>query len=729
MKKTRTTAKTNTRTTTPRPLERTARDIRLSAIMGVVTGDALGCPVQFEPREARVEEPVTGMIGYRTFNVPEGSWTDDSSLTLALLTSINEKKTIDLEDIMDRFADWLENGAYTPYGYSYDIGRGTMNAIEAYIETRDVTTCGGTSPDNNGNGSLMRIMPACLFALENNLSDDDATAVIHAVSGLTHNHLRAKIACGLYYFCARELLSNETRLATCLKRGLKAGFQYYEKDPSNLEELQAYDRLRDLTAFAKLDADAINSSGYVVDTLEAAIWSLLTTDSFKDCELKAVNLGNDTDSVAAVAGGLAGLYYTYEAIPEEWLAVIKKRDWIESLCEVPAPDIDVDLIQDTINDILPGLNMYVRDVDLPPALAKKYEPGMIIAERAYTDASSRVMGMVTSHRYAILSNHMTDLGPYEEGTNWGLFVARRNAHFKVLDVYEYRGRTQILLLHLPDDSRWKLFKNLKINLEDQMIEDCRKRFENKSVQEPIPELATKDWLKRCSFPLGMTEQGELFDVDIPLVSELHSVKDAGFREFYHRFVYLDCRDVLEGLYGSFLKDDDTGVLAYGYIDEEAGLSFQVAKLASLKDYDIELRDSLEDAMMIIRIGSLETAAYIDIAQTDIDTRQFADFEQAIRGAYDPKDSVKEQLRALTFLDLSRHPEYPDDIAVYLTREGLEPECVWVRSNYLTENEIRGDLLNEPMADFGVHIGESVQIIPHELPTGQLVFVSPQNDQG
>ena len=126
------------------------------------------------------------------------------------------------------------------------------------------------------------------------------------------------------------------------------------------------------------------------------------------------------------------------------------------------------------------------------------------------------------------------------------------------------------------------------------------------------------------------------------------------------------------MYGGFLKNDDTGVLAYGYIDEEAGLSFQVAKLASLKDYAIELRDSLEDAMMIIRIGSLEKAAYIDIAQTDIDTRQFADFEQAIRAAYDPKDPAKEQLRALTFLDLSRHPEYPDDIAVYLTREGLEP---------------------------------------------------------
>ena len=326
---------------TLRPSERAAYSIWLSPVMGVVIGDALGCPVQFEPRSERRQKPVTGMTGYGTFNLPEGSWTDDSSLTLALLSSIREKKSIDLNDIMDRFADWLVNGSYTPYGFAYDIGLGTMNAIKTYLRDRDVTTCGGTSPSNNGNGSLMRIMPACMYAFTHKLPDEEAISLIHSVSGLTHNHLRAKIACGLYYFCVRELVCNEKSLYSCLQRGVDAGFAYYENDPSNLGELHYYDRLRNLAVFSKLDEAAIRSTGYVVDTLEAAIWSLLTTESFKECELKAVNLGYDTDSVAAVAGGLAGIYYTYTAIPEEWLAILKSREWIEDLCE--------DEFDDTLN--------------------------------------------------------------------------------------------------------------------------------------------------------------------------------------------------------------------------------------------------------------------------------------------------------------------------------------------------------------------------------------------
>ena len=140
------------------------------------------------------------------------------------------------------------------------------------------------------------------------------------------------------------------------------------------------------------------------------------------------------------------------------------------------PDIDIKLFEDLINEILPGLTMYVRDVNLSLVCAKKYEPQTIIMERGFTDASSRVMGMVTTHRYAILSNHMADFGEFEHGTNWGLFVARNNAHFKVLDIYEYQGRTQILLLHLPDDRRWKLFENVKLSIEDQLIKDSRERF-------------------------------------------------------------------------------------------------------------------------------------------------------------------------------------------------------------------------------------------------------------
>ena len=178
-----------------------------------------------------------------------------------------------------------------------------------------------------------------------------------------------------------------------------------------------------------------------------------------------------------------------------------------------AMGLDLGTVESTVNEILPGLAMYVRDVNLNAACAEAYKPEMFLLERGFTDASARVMGMKTTHRITILSNHMADLSEYEHGTNWQLFVANHHAHFKVLDVYEYQGKTQILLLHLPDDERWKIFRSFKLKLENQLVEESRRRFENKCEQAVIPELATEEWLERCKDPIGMDNDGNLYDVE------------------------------------------------------------------------------------------------------------------------------------------------------------------------------------------------------------------------
>ncbi|MBQ8953406.1 MAG: ADP-ribosylglycohydrolase family protein [Clostridia bacterium] len=301
------------------------------AIMGVVTGDALGCPVQFEDRQSVAAHPVTGMRGGGTFNLPAGSWTDDSSLTLALLESIRRTGGVDCADIMANFVKWLDEGTFTPFGYAYDIGRGTMKAIRKYKREGKPLKAGCYDESSNGNGSLMRIMPAVLYGVEQALPDSEAIEIVHRVGGLTHAHIRANIACGLYAFMARAILSRQGTLAERMRAGLDRGFSFYEKYLADHENLTCYDRLRGLEAFAALPDSAIRSSGYVVDTLEAAVWSLANTDSFSTALLKAVNLGDDTDTVGAVAGGLAGLYYGYQAIPEDWLAALQRRAWIESL--------------------------------------------------------------------------------------------------------------------------------------------------------------------------------------------------------------------------------------------------------------------------------------------------------------------------------------------------------------------------------------------------------------
>ena len=302
-------------------------------IMGAVTGDALGCPVEFREREELAVSPVSGMRGHGTFDQPAGTWTDDSSMTLATLDSILTVEGIDLKDIMRDFMGWYFEGSYTPFGTAFDIGGTCSNAITKFARTRDPKTCGDTTEDCNGNGSLMRIMPACLYCYSKKMSDDEAVKVIHDVSALTHAHLRSKMACGLYYFCVKAVLDEDKNLIDELQDGIDNAVSYYKQNLDSTVELANFARLTNLYKFRDVPSTEIKSSGYVIDTIEASIWSLITTTTLKQALLTAVNLGEDTDTVAAIAGGLAGLYYGYGDIPSAWLSVIQRREWIEGLCD------------------------------------------------------------------------------------------------------------------------------------------------------------------------------------------------------------------------------------------------------------------------------------------------------------------------------------------------------------------------------------------------------------
>ena len=312
------------------------KNIWLESVMGVVVGDALGMPVQFLGREALKKRPIEKMEGYGTYNKPAGTWSDDSSMTLATLISIREKNAIDYEDIMERFTAWALYGEYTPAGETFDQGLTCMEAIYNYAKSKDYRTCGKTGEWANGNGALMRIIPVCLFGYEKELSGEwDVKQVIeciHQVSALTHNHLRSKIACGMYYFMVKNIIEGDSNLTVRLQKGIDEALKFYHGDIANHVELAHYERLFRLDVFSKCPNEDIKSSGYVVDSLEAAVWSLVTTNSFEEALIKAVNLGDDADTVAAIAGGLAALFYGYDNIPKEWLRQIVKREWIESLC-------------------------------------------------------------------------------------------------------------------------------------------------------------------------------------------------------------------------------------------------------------------------------------------------------------------------------------------------------------------------------------------------------------
>ena len=306
-------------------------------MLGLIVGEALGVPVEFMSRTELMKNPVTGMREYGTHHQPRGTWSDDSSMALAELDSIRTVGTIDYTDMMERFSRWCMYGEYTPFGEVFDIGIATSRALMNYAKGIAPLESGGKTEWDNGNGSLMRILPVCLYLFERQkkvcTSENESIYMIHAVSALTHAHVRSQMACGIYYFLVKAILEEEGSLENRLQKGMDRAYQYYRQDLSNHRELENYKRLADLSEFKENPKEGIKSSGYVVDTLEAAVWCLLHSHSYKETVLMAVNLGEDTDTIGAVAGGLAGLYYKEEGIPQEWTQVLQRREWIEEVLQ------------------------------------------------------------------------------------------------------------------------------------------------------------------------------------------------------------------------------------------------------------------------------------------------------------------------------------------------------------------------------------------------------------
>ena len=305
---------------------------KIKAVMlGHAIGDALGVPVEFCERDELSANPVTDMVGYGTYPYPEGCWSDDTSMSLAALDSLASGK-LDFDDIMVKFGEWYYDDEYTPTGEMFDVGNTCSYAIDNYFAYhKPVEECGLTGERSNGNGSLMRIHPFVLYAYIHFLNGTEDgywkwMECIKQASALTHAHERSIMGCHIYADCLSFLLKEPT------KENLKAGIKFAEGNLDYLSEFEHYKRIFD-PDFEKLGIDEIKSTGYVVDTLEAALWCVLTTDNYRDCVLKAVNLGDDTDTVAAVAGCLAGALYGYDGIPTEWLDVLKRREYIEKMCE------------------------------------------------------------------------------------------------------------------------------------------------------------------------------------------------------------------------------------------------------------------------------------------------------------------------------------------------------------------------------------------------------------
>ena len=266
------------------------------AVIGFAIGDALGVPYEFKERGSFT---CSDMTGYGTHYQPLGTWSDDTSMTLATLSSLKENAgRIIPEDMRTKFNYWLLYGDFTATGEVFDVGISTTKAL------RSGKPCIGEH--DNGNGSLMRILPLAFVEC----NDDD----IRNVSAITHGHWISMEACVILVHIAKRLLDGET----------------IENILPTLQYEKPFERL---STIDKLDISRIKSSGYVVDTLEAALWAVSHkgdwSKCFKNDVLAAVNLGEDTDTVAAVAGGLAGVIYGLEA-DQEWVDALVNKEAIIS---------------------------------------------------------------------------------------------------------------------------------------------------------------------------------------------------------------------------------------------------------------------------------------------------------------------------------------------------------------------------------------------------------------
>jgi ADP-ribosyl-[dinitrogen reductase] hydrolase len=298
-----------------------------AALFGLAVGDALGVPAEFRSRRHLQQFPITAMTGYGTWNQAPGTWSDDSSLAFCLAESLT--KGYDLDDIALNFVNWMKRGFWGAHHTVFDIGQATRNAINTLNSGVSPLFSGGIMEDDNGNGSLMRITPL-LFHI------DDLPAAaryqkVKEVSSITHGHFRSVFSCFIYLETARQLLNGKNaKDAVTAMQGIVvefSGSQHF-----NAKELKLFNRVLE-SDLGKLDEATIHSSGYVLHTLEASLWCLLKTGSYSDAVLKAVNLGEDTDTTGCVTGGLAGLLYGYETIPKVWIEQIARRTDIDDLCE------------------------------------------------------------------------------------------------------------------------------------------------------------------------------------------------------------------------------------------------------------------------------------------------------------------------------------------------------------------------------------------------------------
>lgn len=295
-------------------------------LIGLAVGNAMGVPTESNNREDLLDKPVIKMMPRIRDGIPKGAWSDSTSMTIATIDAIIHKG-MSYHEIAESFVKWFTSNQFCSMKESFDVGETTLKALVSFTQhIEKAEECGLTGIQDNGNGSLIRMLPIAYYLVASKAKERDILEVVRSVSSITHAHEISICGCYIYVRYAMYLLRGNNKFSALTK--VKAlDYSIFSK-----ETVDCYERILkgDIT---ELTIDDIHSSAYVVDSLETALWCLLQSSNYKECVIATTNIGGATSSIGAVAGSLAGIFYGYENIPKNYLEDLRKRDYLAEVCD------------------------------------------------------------------------------------------------------------------------------------------------------------------------------------------------------------------------------------------------------------------------------------------------------------------------------------------------------------------------------------------------------------
>lgn len=303
-----------------------SRNLVRDAIFGFAVGDALGLPVEYKSRSVLKNDPVVGMRQNGTHSQPAGTWSDDSSLSFIFMESLCNGYNV--KDFCKKLTDFYFRNYWTPHGKLFHLETSTKNAIERLNRGVSPEESGDFEDYATGNGALMRILPLAFDVLEDDV--ENRYKKIKEISSITHSNQKSVLACFIYIEFCIQLINGNNKLMAYKKMQDKVNEFIRNHEELNKKVIADYDRILKNSISTYYESE-IKASCYVIHSLEAVLWSFMKSRSYTECVLKAVNLGEDTDTNAALSGALAAIFYGGDKIPEEWINVLPKKKEIEEL--------------------------------------------------------------------------------------------------------------------------------------------------------------------------------------------------------------------------------------------------------------------------------------------------------------------------------------------------------------------------------------------------------------